>query len=189
LVTLIHALRALVTAAEARIAALEAEVTLLRGGGPPAKTAANASLPPAKGWKARRASPPAETERAKRGPRFAHVGVSRRRVPRSAVDVVLPWRPTQCAGCGADVPREGGTVVAGRQVTELPPVRPDVVEAQRLRVRCRRCGHGTVGHSPDGFGMTGAFGPRLVATAALLCSARRAGVGHAPVNPTKKAGG
>jgi transposase len=62
----------------------------------------------------------------------------------------------------------GGAVVGRRQVTEIPPVRPVVIEAQRLRVRCRRCGHGTVGSYPPGFGATGAFGPRLVATAALL---------------------
>jgi transposase len=43
-----------------------------------------------------------------------------------------------------------------------------VIEARRLRVRCCRCGHGTVGAYPAGFGTTGAFGPRLVATAALL---------------------
>jgi transposase len=59
-------------------------------------------------------------------------------------------------------------VVARRQVTDLPLIQPVVVEAQRWRVRCRRCGHGTVAAYPDGFGATGAFGPRLVATAALL---------------------
>lgn len=168
LVALIQELRAALAAAQARIAELEAEVATLRGGGLPKKTAANSSVPPAKGWKARRAEPPAGTERPKRGPQFAHAGVSRLRVPRERVDVVLPGRPARCAGCGADLPRLGGTVVARRQVTELPPVRPVVIEAQRLRVHCRRCGHGTVGGYPAGFGATGAFGPRLVATAALL---------------------
>jgi transposase len=66
------------------------------------------------------------------------------------------------------LPAWGGTVVGRRQVTEIPPVRPVVIEARRVRVRCRRCGHGTVGPYPAGFGATGAFGPRLVATAALL---------------------
>ena len=51
-------------------------------------------------------------------------------------------------------------------MTDLPAIQPVVVEAQRWRVRCRHCGHGTVGASPDGFGATGAFGPRLVASAA-----------------------
>lgn len=168
-VQLIQELRTALATAQARIAELERDVAALRGGGdPPKKTPANSSLPPAKGWKARRAAPPPGTAPAKRGPRFAHAGVSRARVPRERVDVVLPCRPLQCGGCGAALPRLGGTVVARRQVTELPPVRPVVIEARRLRVRCRRCGHGTAGRYPDGFGASGAFGPRLVATAALL---------------------
>jgi len=162
------ALVQLVRALQAQVTALEAELAQLRGGDPPRKTAANSSVPPAKGWKARRAEPPAGTERRKRGPRFAHAGVSRTRVPGSQVDIVLPCRPSHCDGCGADLPRWGGTVVARRQVTEVPPVRPVVIEARRVRVCCRRCGHGTAGRYPDGFGATGAFGPRLVATAALL---------------------
>lgn len=168
LVALIHELRTALATAQARIAALEAEVARLRGGSPPPKTAANSSTPPAKGWKAQRPDPPAGTERPQRGPKVAHAGVSRRRVARDQIDLVLPCRPAQCTGCGADLPPVGGTVVGRRQVTEIPPVRPIVIEAQRVRVRCRRCGHGTVGNYPAGFGATGAFGPRLVATAALL---------------------
>jgi transposase len=165
LVALIHEVRTALAAAQARIAALEAAVARLSAGGPPRKTAANSSVPPAKGWKARRAEPPAGTERPKRGPRFAPAGGSRPR-----------------AGGGAALPRLGGTVVARRQVTALPPVRPVVIEAQRRRGRCRRGGHGTVGCSPEGFGTTGACGPRLVATATLLheehhsASARRVAV-------------
>ena len=168
LASMVRTLQATLGRAEARIAALEAELAARRGGGPPQKTAANSSLPPAKGWKARRAEPPPETARPKRGLKFAHAGVSRKRAPRAAVDIVLPCRPPQCAGCGATLPRVGGTVVARRQVIDVPPVRPVVVEARRLRVCCRQCGHGTVGRYPDGFGAGGAFGPRLGATAALL---------------------
>jgi transposase len=162
------ALVQLVRDLQAQVAALETELTHLRGGGPPKKTAATSSMPPAKGWKARRPVPPAGTALPKRGPKFAHAGVSRRRVPHDAVDVVLPCRPAHCAACGADLPKLGGAVVARRQVTEIPPVRPVVIEAQRLRVRCRHCGHGNVGRYPEGFGATGACGARLVATAALL---------------------
>jgi transposase len=165
---LVRELRAAMVRAEARIAVLEAEVATLRGGGPPVKTATNSSLPPAKGWQTRRPEPPVGTVPAKRGPKPGHAGRSRRRSPPSRIDVVLPCRPTQCAGCGADLPAVGGAVRGRRQVTELPPIRPVVIEAQRLRVRCRRCGHGTVGCYPDGFGASGRFGPRLVATAALL---------------------
>ena len=161
----------MVRSLQAQVAALQAELATLRGEGappaPPRKTATNSSLPPAKGWKARRPDPPPGAAPAKRGPKPGHPGVSRVRVPADQVQA-LPCRPSTCAHCGADLPAEGGVVMARHQVTDLPPVPPVVVEAQRWRVRCRRCGHGTVGAYPDGFGATGAFGPRLVATAALL---------------------
>lgn len=152
---------------QAQVATLEAEVARLRGGGPP-KTAANSSVPPAKGWKARRADPAAGADRPKRGPAFGHVGASRLRAAVEQVDIVLPCRPVRCAHCGADLPPMGGTVVGRRQVIELPPVRPVVVEARRVRVRCDDCGQTTGGAYPAGFGATGTFGPRLVATIALL---------------------
>jgi transposase len=164
-----RALVQLVRALQAQVTALETELARLRGdGGAPKKTAANSSVPPAKGWKARRADPPPGTTSSKRGPAVGHAGTSRARAPRARVDVVLPCRPRQCGGCGADLPTTGGAVVARRPVTEIPPLRPVVIEARRMRVRCRRCGHGTAGTYPAGFGATGAFGPRLVATAALL---------------------
>jgi transposase len=158
----------MVRALQAQVAALQAELATLRGAGrPPRKTAANSSLPPAKGFKARRPDPPPGTAPPKRGPKPGHPGVSRARGPLDQVQV-LPCRPHTCTHCGAGLAPAGGVVVARRQVTDLPPVPPVVVEAQRWRVRCRHCGHGTVGAYPDGFGATGAFGPRLVATAALL---------------------
>jgi transposase len=171
LVELVRTLQAQVAILQAQVAVLQAELTTLRGGGAPPvlprKTATNSSLPPATGWKARRPASPASATPAKRGPKPGHPGVSRVRVAVDQVQVV-PCRPATCSHCGAALPAAGGTVVARRQVTALPPVMPVMVEAQRWRVRCRHCGHGTVGAYPEGFGATGAFGPRLVATAALL---------------------
>lgn len=171
LAAMVRELQATLTRAEARIAALEAEVAARRGSGPPTppkKTPTNSSLPPAKGWQARRPDPPAGSVQPKRGPKPGHAGTSRRRAAPDQVDIVLPCRPRACDHCGGALPALGGTVVASRQVVEIPSVRPVVIQAHRVRVRCRHCGHGTVGRYPDGFGATGAFGPRLVAMAALL---------------------
>lgn len=165
----------LVRTLQAQVAALEADLARLRGGGPPAKTSANSSAPPRNDWKARRSAPAtdaatdptADPPPPKRGPKAGHRGVSRSRAPADQVQV-LACRPTTCDCCGVGLPATGGVVVGRRQVTELPPVVPVVVEAQRWRVRCRHCGHGTVGAYPPGFGATGAFGPRLLATVAVL---------------------
>jgi hypothetical protein len=135
----------MVRALPAQVAALQAERASLRSGDPPPrKTAAHSSLPPGNGCKARRPDPPPGTAPPKRGPKPGHPGVSRLRVPADQVQV-RPCRPPTWGHCGAGLAPDGGVVVARRQLTELPPVPPVVVEAQRWRVRCRRCGHGTVG--------------------------------------------
>jgi len=152
----------------AEVALLRQALSEGRGTAPP-KTPTNSSIPPAKGWKRnRRALPEAGEKPPKRGPKFGHLGTSRRRVAREGVDLVLPCRPSQCGHCQQPLSEQGGTVVGRCQVVELPPARPVVIEAQRVRVRCRRCGHGTVGSYPAGYGATGLFGPRLAATAAFL---------------------
>jgi transposase len=155
------------TAALARVAELEGKR------GAPAKTPENSSLPPSSAFKADRAARhrAARVEGepvARRGPKPGHRGVSRSRVDSAAVDQVVVCRPQQCGVCGTTLPEQGGKVVGRQQVVELPQVEPVVVELQRLRVRCRHCGHGTVGTAPEGWDQQASFGPRLVALAALL---------------------
>jgi transposase len=165
------ALIALVRSLQAALTAVRAELAELRGQlPPPRKTAENASVPPAKSWQhARRVAPTDPPSPApKRGPKSGHRGVSRSRVASAAVDLVLPCRPRRCDGCGRGLPAHAGVIVGRRQVTELPPVRPVVVEAQRYQVCCPHCGHETAGAYPDGFVAQGRFGPRLAATVACL---------------------
>ena len=150
---------ALVGRLEARLAVLEADLATLR--------TENAAL------RARLAQPPKTPQNAsvpapKRGAKPGHRGVSRRRVAAPAVDAVLVCRPETCGRCGHGLPAQGGAVIARRQQVELPPVRPVVTEAQRLRVRCRHCGHHSRGQYPAGVAAHGRCGPRLLATISLL---------------------
>jgi transposase len=177
----IAALESALSVALARIAELEvalitalartAELQAVHNG--PPKTPENSSLPPSHGFKAdraarRRAAKVEGEPAARRGPKPGHRGVSRSRVDSAAVDQVVVCRPQQCGSCGTMLPETGGKVVGRRQVVELPPVTPLVLELRRLRVRCRHCGHGTVGTAPEGWDPQATFGPRIITLAALL---------------------
>jgi transposase len=140
-------------AAEARIAALEAE--LAQRGEPP-KTPQNSSTPPSKGFKRER--PPGEG--AKRGPPFGHLGTSRHR---AEPDWVVLCQPTHCGACGQDLAAVPQERVGVSQVVELPPVAPVVLEAWRYAATCPHCGATTTADYPAGFEPTRVFGPHLEA--------------------------
>jgi transposase len=139
--------------AQARIAALEAELARRRG---PPKTPQNSSTPPSKGWKRNRPSP----EGAKRGPPFGHLGTSRQR---AEPDWIVLGQPTQCAGCGADLAAASPERVGTSQGVELPPVQPVVLEAWRDPADCPHGGATTTAAYPPGCEPTRVFGPHLEA--------------------------
>jgi transposase len=141
-----------------RVRELEDEVARLSS---PPKTPANSSVPPSRGQKAnaqRRAG-------AKRGPKRGHVGVSR---ARQEPDVILHCRPTACGACGAALAAAEPRVVGRSQVTDLPPVRPVVVEAWRYAATCAACGARTEGTYPAGLEPRRTFGPRIEALLGYL---------------------
>jgi len=141
-----------------QIRALEEELAQFRR---PAKTPENSSLPPSQRQQANRV----QRRGRKHGPKRGHVGVSR---ARSEPDVVVDCRPSACAGCGEPLPQTGGRRVGQRQVTELPPVTPVVVEARQSAVTCAQCGVQTVGAYPAGLEPRRTFGPRIEALLSYL---------------------
>jgi hypothetical protein len=132
-----EALVELIVRLHERVTELEA-----RGGRPP-KGPGNSSIPPSAGYKPNRS----ERRRKRRGPKKGHRGLSRRR---ATPDVIVRCRPTACRGCGAALAETGQRRVRRSQVTELPELRPVVIEAQVYAARCARCGERTVGETPAG---------------------------------------
>ena len=71
-----------------------------------------------------------------------------------------------CRGCGAKL---GGTDQAPLRhpVTDIPEIKPFVIEYQRHRFTCQCCGATTCGALPEGV-PTGMTGTRLIALATML---------------------
>jgi transposase len=98
-----------------------------------------------------------------------HEGHTRGLVPVEAVDVVVPIKPERCHHC--QHPLQGEDPQPQRQqVTEIPPLKPAVIEYQLHRLVCPVCGEATRADLPPGI-PTGGFGPRVQAITALCTGA------------------
>jgi transposase len=129
----------------------------------------NSSRPPSSDPPQAPRRPPAPPSGRGRGGQPGHLAHQRAVVPPERVDHIVDHRPATCDHCAATVP--GDVPSAGfvaHQVTELPPVRAVVTEHRLHRVVCPACGAGTRAALPAAV-PTGAFGPGLQATVALLC--------------------
>lgn len=128
-----------------RIAELEAAAVV--------RDSHNSSLPPALDPPAARAANALRRSRSLRRPsgklpgaQSGHPGHTRPRVEQP--DEVVTHAPRECRGCGASL--AGGYLVKyeSRQVIDIPPVRPWVVEHRALTKRCRNCDEVTKGRFP-----------------------------------------
>ena len=103
-----------------------------------------------------------------RGGQPGHVAHQRGVVPPERVDRIVDHRPPTCGQCAAALPGDAPSAgFVAHQVTDLPPVRAVVTEHRRHRVTCPACGTATRAALPADV-PTGAFGPRLQATVAVL---------------------
>ena len=164
------AAQAVIVALAQRVRVLEAQVQTLtvRLG----QNSTNSSRPPS-------SDPPSTPRRPAAGPRGrrpggqpGHVGQFRALAPPERVDAVVDHWPTQCTGCAVALSRDGsggggGADYVPHQVTDLPVVRATVTEHRLHRVACATCGATNRATLPPEV-PTGAFGPRLQATVALL---------------------
>lgn len=127
----------------------------------PPPSARNSSLPPSRDQK----SDAPSRKRKRRGARQGHVRMERALVDNpTQVSVVAVER---CA-CGADLAGVSPSAVIRRQLTELPAVKPVVIETRQHEVQCPCCGQLQRGVLPLGLEAQRAFGPRLEATVTYL---------------------
>ena len=155
--------RAFIAAVLLQVDALRAEVATLK-----ARLDANSqnsSRPPSSDPPHVKRQPPRPATKRKRGGQPGHKRAIRPMVPPEQLAQVVECVPKACS-CGTAL---SGTDPAPHphQVAELPEVRPDVVEYRLHRLICPACNKATRAPLPPGV-PAGAFGPRLLATVALL---------------------
>jgi transposase len=133
----------------------------------------NSSLPPALDPPAAKAANSIRRTRSLRRPsgrrpgaQPGHRGHTRPRVEQP--DQVVTHAPRECRGCGASL--SSGYIVKceRRQIIDLPPVRPWVVEHRALTKRCRSCDALTKGRFPQGVKAAVQYGRGVRARAVYL---------------------
>jgi transposase len=155
---IIRLLLAEITELKSRIAHLERQVN--------GKTPQNSSLPPSTQHPHARPQPCGRKSKKKRGGQPGHDKHERPLIPADECNDVQRLKPTECRRCGAKLAGSDPEPLR-HQVWELPEIKPEVIEYQRHRLTCPRCGETTCAELPVGV-PHGQSGPRLMALTALL---------------------
>jgi transposase len=148
--------------AEKQIADLERQLALRK------RNSTNSSKPPSSDGLAGEQRPRGRTRRSRRKPggQPGHRGFHRPLLPVEQVSRIEVLLPKQCRCCGANFPQSSGQVTTEgearrHQVTEVPPVQPQVTEYQFPNVVCDHCGRANRAPLPEE--IAGQFGPQLTA--------------------------
>lgn len=139
---------------QAEVAALKVELEKFRR--LPA-TSRNSSRPPSLDQKAK--SDPQRKKRKKN--RRGHARQTRPLVDNP--DQIIPALVTECQTCQANLANVKPERIIRRQVTEIPPVKPFIIETQQREVLCPHCHQLNRGLLPAGLEADRFFGPNLSA--------------------------
>src|ERR1700687_5361874 len=123
----------------------------------------NSSQPPSRDQKANR---PAPLRARHRGAKVGHAKAVR--ALSDTPDQVIEAGVTTCRHCQGDLRTVPPRQVVRRQVTELPVVRPVVIETRQHEVVCPHCQTVQRGTLPEGLAPERCFGPRLEAAVVYL---------------------
>ena len=143
-----------------RLERLEAELASRKK---PPTSSHNSSQPPSRDQKT---NPPAPKRRRHHGAKARHTKVERPLVDQP--DRIIDVRPTACGQCGQDLSAVAPSQTVRRQVTELPEIKPVVIETQQHALICPGCGTAQRAALPVGLEAGRHFGPRLEATVIYL---------------------
>lgn len=139
---------------------LKAELEKLKS---PPPNSTNSSMPPSRDLNKSRGKGAIEIK--KRGARDGHVMMKREFVDNP--DRVIVGSLKTCV-CGADVSEVELERIVRRQITELPVIKPVVIETRQEVGKCRCCGRQVYGELPEELTGNGMFGPQLEATITYL---------------------
>jgi len=144
-----------------RINELEAELARTKQ---PPTTSQNSSQPPSRDFKAATSR---KRKRSKRkGAQPGHEKQERPLVdnPNKIIEAYVE----NCKNCQFDLWDQAPVQVVRRQITELPEIKPVVIETRQYEVACPCCGTLQRGKLPEGLEAGRYFGPRLEATVTHL---------------------
>ena len=139
---------------------LAAEITRLKQ---PPSTSQNSSQPPSRDFKSEKKK---RTRSKKKGAKSGHEKQERQLVenPNKVIEVYVDT----CKKCHLNLLDQVPVQVVRRQVTELPEIKPVVIETRQYVVECPCCGERQHGKLPEGLEAGRYFGPRLEATVTNL---------------------
>jgi transposase len=163
LIVLVHALLARVESLEKEVRAIQEEDERLKR---PKDNSQNSSQPPSRDQKL---NAPSGKQKRKHGPPYGHKQSVRKLVDNP--DRVIRVDVNQCESCQHDLSATEPSKVVRRQITELPEVKPIVLETQQAEKVCPHCQHlnrSTLPEGPEGLEADRYFGPRLEASIVFL---------------------
>ena len=144
-----------------KINELEGEIARLKQ---PPTTSQNSSQPPSRDFKT-----PASKKRKRskrKGARPGHAKQERALIDKP--NKVIEAYVDNCENCHLNLLDQVPVQVVRRQITELPEIKPVVIETRQYEVACPCCGKLQRGKLPEGLEAGRYFGPRLEATVTHL---------------------
>lgn len=142
-----------------RVRELEEELHLKKA----PTTSQNSSQPPSRDFKGEKKK---RKRNRKKGAKFGHEKLERALVDNPSK--VFYALVDNCQTCHINLLDQVPVQVIRRQITELPEIKPVVIETQQYEVICPCCGEVQRGKLPEGLEAGRYFGPRLEATVTML---------------------